>query len=106
MNMSQVQLEVFIPAYPFTTAVGTRIERIELKRLTVKDLKQVRKTSKDPADWDEPLIARSTGLLPEDLDNMDLADYLELQKRFQQVTGLGKSDENADAGTGAAGEVV
>ena len=104
--MSQVQLEVFIPAYPFTTAVGTRIERIELKRLTVKDLKQVRKTSKDPADWDEPLIARSTGLLPEDLDNMDLADYLELQKRFQKVTGLGKSDENADAGTGAAGEVV
>ncbi|MGQ6285240.1 phage tail assembly protein [Serratia sp. IR-2025] len=104
--MSQVQLEVFIPAYPFTTAVGTRIERIELKRLTVKDLKQVRKTSKDPADWDEPLIARSTGLLPEDLDNMDLADYLELQKRFQQVTGLGKSDENADAGTGSPGEVV
>ncbi|WP_407072785.1 phage tail assembly protein, partial [Pseudomonas aeruginosa] len=60
MNMSQLQLEVFIPAYPFTTAVGTRIERIELKRLTVKDLKQVRKISKDPADWDEPLIARST----------------------------------------------
>lgn len=104
--MSQVQLEVFIPAYPFTTAVGTRIERIELKRLTVKDLKQVRKTSKDPADWDEPLIARSTGLLPEDLDNMDLADYLELQKRFQQFTGLGKSDENADAGAGSPGEVV
>ncbi|EDU1815184.1 phage tail assembly protein [Salmonella enterica] len=104
--MSQLQLEVFIPAYPFTTAVGTRIERIELKRLTVKDLKQVRKISKDPADWDEPLIARSTGLLPEDLDNMDLADYLELQKRFQQVTGLGKSDKNADAGAGAAGEVV
>ncbi|EPF5940806.1 phage tail assembly protein, partial [Escherichia coli] len=25
---------------------------------------------------------------------------------FQQVTGLGKSDENADAGAGAAGEVV
>lgn len=104
--MSQLQLEVFIPAYPFTTAVGTRIERIELKRLTVKDLKQVRKTSKDPADWDEPLIARSTGLLPEDLDNMDLADYLELQKRFQQVTGLGKSDENTDAGAGSPGEVV
>ena len=72
----------------------------------VKDLKQVRKISKDPADWDEPLIARSTGILPEDLDNMDLADYMELQKRFQQVTGLGKSDENADAGAGAAGEVV
>ncbi|MGK3503290.1 phage tail assembly protein, partial [Escherichia coli] len=45
------------------------------------DLKQVRKISKNPADWDEPLIARSTGLLPEDLDNMDLADYLQLRRK-------------------------
>ena len=93
-------------SYPFTTAAGTRIELVELKRLTVKDLKQVRKISKNPADWDEPLIARSTGLLPEDLDNMDLADYLQLQKRFQLITGMGESNQGADAGAGAAGEMV
>ena len=104
--MSQPHHDVFIPVYPFMTAAGSRIERNELKRLTVKDLKQVRKTYKDPADWDEPLIARSTGLIPEDLENMDLADYLELQKRFQQITGLGKSNTDTDAGAGAAGEVV
>lgn len=91
--MSQTQSDTFTLSYPFTTAAGTRIEQIELKRLTVKDLKQVRKINKDPADWDEPLIARSTGILPEDLDNMDLADYMELQKRFQKITGLGKSDK-------------
>lgn len=104
--MSKTQSDIFFLLFPFTTAAGNKIEEIPLKRLTVKDLKQVRKTHKDPADWDDPLIARSTGLLPEDLDNMDLADYMALQKRFQQITGLGKSDENADAGTGAAGEVV
>ncbi|EPL7325645.1 MULTISPECIES: phage tail assembly protein [Citrobacter] len=104
--MSQVQPEVFIPAHPFTTAAGTRIERIELKRLTVKDLKLVRKISKDPDDWDESLIARSSGFLPEDLDNMDLADYVELQKRFQKITGVGKKSEGDDKGAGAAGEVV
>ncbi|EAM8612076.1 phage tail assembly protein [Salmonella enterica subsp. diarizonae] len=104
--MSQVQPEVFIPAHPFTTATGTRIERIELKRLTVKDLKLVRKISKDPADWDESLIARSTGFPTEDLDNMDLADYLELQNRFQKITGVGKKPGNDDKGAGAAGEVV
>ncbi|HBB9614288.1 phage tail assembly protein [Escherichia coli] len=104
--MSQTQPDTFTLSYPFTTAAGTRIEQIELKRLTVKDLKQVRKINKDPADWDEPLIARSTGILPEDLDNMDLADYMELQKRFQKITGLDKSDKNADAGAGAAGKVV
>ena len=104
--MSQTPSDTFKLSYPFTTAAGTRIELVELKRLTVKDLKQVRKISKDPADWDEPLIARSTGILPEDIDNMDLADYMELQKRFQQVTGLGKSNKDPDAGTGTAGEVV
>ncbi|GHK47667.1 hypothetical protein ECZU08_32630 [Escherichia coli] len=91
--MSQTPSDTFKLSYPFTTAAGTRIELVELKRLTVKDLKQVRKISKNPADWDEPLIARSTGLLPEDLDNMDLADYLQLQKRFQLITGMGESNQ-------------
>ncbi|HCO2532451.1 TPA: phage tail assembly protein [Escherichia coli] len=104
--MSQTPSDTFKLSYPFTTAAGTRIEQVELKRLTVKDLKQVRKISKKPADWDEPLIARSTGLLPEDLDNMDLADYLQLQKRFQLITGMGESNQGADAGAGAAGEMV
>lgn len=104
--MSQTPSDTFKLSYPFTTAAGTRIELVELKRLTVKDLKQVRKISKNPADWDEPLIARSTGLLPEDLDNMDLADYLQLQKRFQLITGMGESNQGADAGAGAAGEMV
>ncbi|EBA5980193.1 phage tail assembly protein [Salmonella enterica] len=104
--MSQTQSAIFTLTHPFTTASGVRVEQIELKRLTVKDLKQVRKISKDPADWDEPLIARSTGILPEDLDNMDLADYLQLQKRFQLVTGMGESGESVDASTGVAGEVV
>lgn len=87
--MSQTPSDTFKLSYPFTTAAGTRIEQVELKRLTVKDLKQVRKISKNPADWDEPLIARSTGLLPEDLD---MADYLQLQKRFQLITGMGESN--------------
>ncbi|EHS9360827.1 phage tail assembly protein, partial [Salmonella enterica subsp. enterica serovar Montevideo] len=49
--MSQTQSDTFTLSYPFTTAAGTRIEQIELKRLTVKDLKQVRKINKDPTDW-------------------------------------------------------
>lgn len=105
MSQTKSEAELFILKYPFTTAAGESIPQLTLKRLTVKDLKQVKKIHKDPNDWDEPLISRSTGLLPEDLDNMDLADYLDLQKRFQQITGLGKSNEDADAGAGATGEV-
>jgi|GEM_PF-435382 len=106
MSQPQTEAEVFILKYPFTTAAGEEITQLVLKRLTVKDLKQIKKTYKDPADWDEPLISRSTGLLPEDMDNMDLADYLDLQTRFQKVTGLGKKPKSDDEGTGAAGEVV
>lgn len=106
MSQTQTEAEIFTLKYPFTTAPGEKISQLTLKRLTVKDLKQVKKTHKDPTDWDEPLISRSTGLLPEDLDNMDLADYLELQTRFQQITGLGKQPDGDDKGAGTAGEVV
>lgn len=44
--MSQTQSDTFKLSYPFTTAAGTRVEQVELKRLTVKDLKQVRKSVK------------------------------------------------------------
>lgn len=90
--MSQTPSDTFKLSYPFTTAAGTRIELVELKRLTVKDLKQVRKISKTrrlgrtadcPQYWSSP----------EDLDNMDLADYLQLQKRFQLITGMGESNQ-------------
>ena len=36
--MSQTPSDTFKLSYPFTTAAGTRIELVELKRLTVKDL--------------------------------------------------------------------
>ncbi|WP_390201242.1 phage tail assembly protein [Brenneria goodwinii] len=96
----------FTLSIPFTTAAGVRIESLNLRRLQVKDLKAVRKISDNPAGWDDLLIARASGMLPEDLDSMDLADYLELQKRFQQLTGLATSSESLDSGAGVAGEVV
>lgn len=97
---------VFPLSIPFTTAAGVRIESLTLRRLQVKDLKAVRKISANPADWDDLLIPRASGLLPEDLDNMDLGDWLALQKRFQQLTGVATEPENPDSGAGAVGEVV
>ncbi|GDO99317.1 phage tail assembly protein [Escherichia coli] len=104
--MSETSSTIYTLKWPFTTAAGQYVESLTLRRLTVRDLKSVRKAYSNPADWDEPLIARSTGLLPEDLEGMDLADYMELQKRFQQITGLGQGGQRDDAGTGVAGEMV
>lgn len=91
---------------PFTTAAGTQVTQLNLRRVSVKDLKAARKVSNNPADWDDILISRSTGIPPEDFDNMDLEDYLALQQRFQEITGVGKKPKNDDASTGAAGPVV
>jgi hypothetical protein len=106
MIMSQTQSDIFPLTYPFTTVAGVKVEQITLKRLTLKDLKQAQKVSKNPADWDDLLIARSSGMLPEDIDGMDLADYMTLQDRFQEITGLGKKSATDNTGAGAAGEVV
>lgn len=91
---------------PFTTAAGTQVTQLTLRRLSVKDLKAARKISSNPSDWDDILISRSTAMPSEDFDNMDLEDYLALQQRFQEITGVGKKSQDNDQGAGSAGPVV
>lgn len=79
------QLNTYTLLYPYTTASGQKLHTLTLHRLKVKDIRAVRACSKDPADWDEPLIAAMTGLVPEDLSEMDMQDYRALQERFQQA---------------------
>ena len=43
MSQTKSEAELFILKYPFTTAAGESIPQLTLKRLTVKDLKQVKK---------------------------------------------------------------
>lgn len=47
-----------------------------------------------------------TGLVPEDIDEMDAQDYMALQKRFQQLLGLDNAAGAAVESAGPAGEVV
>ena len=42
MSQTKSEAELFILKYPFTTAAGESIPQLTLKRLTVKDLKQVK----------------------------------------------------------------
>ncbi|MCX9038481.1 phage tail assembly protein [Citrobacter portucalensis] len=74
--------------HSYKTAAGTLLTYVPTRRLTVKDLRSARKQSAVPADWDDILISAMTGLVPEDLDAMDLEDYQVLQKRFQSFAGL------------------
>ncbi|HGJ5880609.1 MULTISPECIES: phage tail assembly protein [Arsenophonus] len=74
--------------FPYPLANGEMLTQVTVRRLTVRDMKQVRKQSQDPSDLDELLVASMTGLLPEDLDKMDLADYQALHGRFRDLAGL------------------
>ncbi|WP_016858115.1 phage tail assembly protein [Candidatus Williamhamiltonella defendens] len=74
--------------FPYPLANGETLTQVTVRRLTVRDMKQVRKQSQDSSDLDELLVASMTGLLPEDLDKMDLADYQALHGRFRDLAGL------------------
>ncbi|WP_318367375.1 phage tail assembly protein [Enterobacter sp.] len=92
--------------FPFTSVAGERINSLKLRRLKVKDMRTARRASDKPEEWDEPLMAAMTGLIPEDLAEMDLLDYQALQKRFQSMLSMGGESATTVAGNGAAGEVV
>lgn len=92
--------------YPYALGSGEMLNRVTLSRLKVSDIKAVRRLSENANDWDSLLIARMTGLIPEDIDNMDLVDYQQLQGHFRQFAGLDALAEGAASGTGAVGEMV
>ncbi|WP_339079034.1 phage tail assembly protein [Pseudomonas sp. TMP9] len=73
--------------YPFTTAAGQKVERLEFRRLTVKDLRAANEQASGNAAVEElVLMSRSVGLVTEDLDAMDIADYKAAQERFQKLS--------------------
>ena len=89
--------------HPFNNAAGQRIEKLTMRRAKVKDLKAANRFGDKPEDQEIALLAILTGLTPEDVQEMDLADYTQLQGSFRRLVGSG-ADAVADAG--AAGAVV
>lgn len=63
--------EHYILQFPFTSAAGNNIDTLQLRRLKVKDMRNARRISEKPEEWDEPLMAAMTGLVPEDLAEME-----------------------------------
>ena len=99
MTMTQVQttqssqaapanaLEPITLDYPITKPDGTKVDSVTLRRATVRDLRRMKDFGSDPADQELGLIARLAGLVPEDLDLIDAADYAKLQRSFRPLVG-------------------
>ena len=71
--------------HPFTNAAGQRIEKLTIRRGKRGDMKAAAKFSKDDADQEDFLFARLSGLVLEDIDQLDLADSKALQNSFRDM---------------------
>lgn len=90
--------------HPYTTAAGQKLEKLTLRRLKVKDLRAMTEQAGESSGKMELLgVARMTGLVVEDLDEMDAADYQVLNGRFLGFLGIG---DTPVVGDGAAGQAV
>lgn len=70
-------------AYPVRLATGEMLEKVSVRRTRVGDLRAVAHIANE-AEQGLALIARVTGLIPEDLDLLDLEDLAALQNCFPQ----------------------
>lgn len=89
--------------YPIKTATGL-IDKLTLRRAKVKDMKAAQRHG-TPAEQELALLALITAekITPEDIEELDLADYANLQRTFQNMVA-GNSTNPASGGN--AGEVV
>lgn len=70
--------------YPVRLNTGDTLQTLTMRRPRVGDLRAVAHLKTD-AEQELALLARITGLVPEDLDLLDLADYKVLQETFRST---------------------
>ncbi len=74
--------------YPITDGHDNLIEKLTVRRAKVKDIRQMAR-KKDEGEQEIFLLHLLTGVLPEDLDKLDLCDYEKLGECIKQMK-LGK----------------
>lgn len=86
-NTIPARVKVITLTFPYETAKGKKIERVELRSPTVRD-RLLR--SRDPApatEADVNMMARLCGLELDDLLSMEIADYLQVEEAFNFLAG-------------------
>lgn len=71
--------------YPFTTGAGRTVNLLEMREPKVSDLKVASRFGGNDGEQEVALLAVLCGLVPEDMDNMHLADFRQVQARFRQM---------------------
>lgn len=88
--------------YPFTFA-GREVEVLNMRRPKVKDLRLSSRYGEKADEQEIGLLSVLIGCTPEDLDEMDAADYGSLQETFRKMVKPTAEPVAIDGGIG--GEV-
>lgn len=68
---------------PVTLGGGERIEQLTFRPVKIADVRAVANISND-IERELNIMARVTGLVPEDLDLLDYSDYVQMQGCFRR----------------------
>lgn len=73
--------------YPIKIATGQTIEALEIRRAKVKDIKAAHRFSDKESEQEIALLASlcTPSLVPEDMEDLDVADYRALQAMFRNM---------------------
>ena len=84
LNGTQI-IKLDYPINIVTSAGQQQLTELSVRRVTVGDLRFGAHLKTD-AEQELAMMSRITGLIPDDLDLLDLADYQKLQLFFRQTT--------------------
>lgn len=71
--------------HPVKLATGQTLGKVTLRRPKVKDLKAAQRVSDKTEEQELALIAMLAGLTPEDIEELDLADYKAIAESFRAM---------------------
>lgn len=69
--------------YPLKLADGKTLSSVELRRAKVRDLKAAARAGTTDEEQEISLLAILANMTPEDVEELDLADYRQLQDDFR-----------------------
>ncbi|WP_041639440.1 phage tail assembly protein [[Mannheimia] succiniciproducens] len=75
--------------YPIKDGEGNTVTELKMRRAKAKDMRRM-SAQKTEAEQEIFMFAQLVGLVPEDIDELDIADYGKLQKAFTEMV-QGKS---------------
>jgi hypothetical protein len=75
--------------HPVKLATGQTLAKVTLRRPKVRDLKAAQRVSDKAEEQELALVAALAGLTPEDVEELDLADYRAISESFRAMLDTG-----------------